>query len=246
MTVQTKSHPVETIDGVQRYPRTGIKVVVSGGGIGGMFAALECWRKGNDVQVIERNDSLSTLGDFFTIGPSALSTLHYYPKMVAEYKATAYLSPLWWCNPAGEKLISEYPEWNREDAVPHAAKDIPVVGFIKTRPQILSMLAEQIKRLGIPIFYGRKVVGYEEDILSGEARVMTSGGEVFIGDVVVASEGIGTKSHEIVTGKPVPFDPSGYAVTRGAFDPRHIRPGSKGAELLLEPGQTPEVRTYFA
>ncbi|KAI0554527.1 FAD/NAD(P)-binding domain-containing protein [Xylaria curta] len=237
--------PVEIVDGVRRHPRTGIKVIISGGGIGGMFAALECWRKGNDVEVLEQKDALSTLGDFFSIGPSALSTMHYYPTMLAEYNERAFNSPLWWCDPAGKKLISELPEWNRADAAPHAAKDVPIVDFIEIRTRFMQMLEDQINRLNIPIFYGRKAVGYEEDESSGKARVLTANSEVFTGDVVVAAEGIGTKSHEIVTGRPVPFVNSGYAIIRGAFSPSIIVPNSKGAELLLKPGQTPEVRTYF-
>ncbi|KAI0455921.1 FAD/NAD(P)-binding domain-containing protein [Xylaria acuta] len=244
MALSSQSHPVEIVDGIHRHPRTGIKVIISGAGIGGMFAALECWRKGNDVEVLEQNDALSTLGDFFSIGPSALSTLHYYPKMLAEYNENAWNSPLWWCDPVGKKLVSELPEWNRPGGAPHAAKDVPVVDFIGLRPRIMRMLEDQINRLNIPIFYGRKAVGYEEDVSSGKARVLTASSEVFIGDVVVAAEGIGTKSHEIVTGSPVPFVNSGYAIMRGAFSPSFIAPNSRGAQLLLEPGQTPEVRTY--
>ncbi|TGJ78629.1 hypothetical protein E0Z10_g10137 [Xylaria hypoxylon] len=244
MTLPLQSHPVEIIDGIHRHPRTGIKVIISGAGIGGMFAGLECWRKGNDVEILEQHDALSTLGDFFAIGPSALSTLHYYPMMLAEYNETTWNSPLWWCDPAGKKLVSELPEWNHPGAAPHAAKDVPIVGFIKLRPQIMQMLEDQINRLGIPIFYGRKAIGYEEDVLSGKAHVLTTSSEVFTGDVVVAAEGIGTKSHETVTGSPVPFVNSGYAIMRGAFSPSFIEPSSRGAELLLEPGQTPEVCIY--
>ncbi|KAJ3555464.1 hypothetical protein NPX13_g10350 [Xylaria arbuscula] len=243
MTSSPQSHLTNLIDGIRRYPQTGIKVVVSGGGVGGLFAALECWRKGNDVEILEQNDSATPLGDFFAIGPSALSTLHYYPKMLAEYNATSWNSPLWWCDPSGKKLVSEFVEWNRPGGAPHAAKDVPIVGFMKLRPQIIRMMVDQIKRLGIPIHYGRKAVSYEEDD-SGKASVLTANGEVFTGDVVVAAEGIGTNSHGIVTGKPVPFVNSGYAIMRGAFSPDVIAPESKGAKLLLEPGQTPEVRTY--
>ncbi|KAI8951146.1 hypothetical protein F4801DRAFT_300749 [Xylaria longipes] len=244
MTQSSETHSVEVVDGVHRHPRTGIKVVISGAGLGGMFAALECWRKGNDVEILEQNDALSTIGDFLTIGPSALSTLHYYPKMLAEYNENAWNSPLWWCDAAGKKIINELPEWNRPDAAPHAAKDVPIVAFIRLRPKLMQMMKDQIKRLDIPIFYGRKAVSYEEDASSAKARVLTASGEVFTGDVVVAAEGIGTKSHGIVTGRPVPFVHSGYAIMRGAFNPSFIAPNSKGAELLLKPGQTPEVRTY--
>ena len=49
-------------DGVVRYPPTSVKVVIVGGGISGLFAALECWRKGHDVQVIERGANVSDAG----------------------------------------------------------------------------------------------------------------------------------------------------------------------------------------
>lgn len=244
MSPSPESHLDEIVDGVRRYPRTSIKVIISGAGIGGMFAGLECWRKGHDVEILEQNNALSTIGDFLVIGPSGLSTLHYYPKMLAEYNETSWNSPLWWCDTSGEKLVSEFPEWNRPGAAPHAAKDVPIVGFIKFRPQIMRMLEDQIKRLGIPTYYGCKVARYEEDMLSGKVSVLTASSEIFTGDVVVAAEGIGTKSHEIVTGSLVPFVTSGYAIVRGAFSPSLIASNSRGAELLLEPGQTPEVRTY--
>ncbi|KAI1260506.1 FAD/NAD(P)-binding domain-containing protein [Xylariaceae sp. FL1019] len=246
MAVSPEMPSGETVDGVHRHAPSGIKVVISGGGVGGLLAALECWRAGHEVELLEQNDSLSTLGDFFAIGPSALSTFHYYPKMLEEYKETSWNSPLWWCDPSGKKLISEIVEWNRPGAEPHAAAEhISTVGFIQTRPRIMHMMEDQMKRLGIPIFYGRKVVSYEEDGQLGVARVSTATGEVFVGDVIVAAEGIGTKSHQIVTGHPVPIVPSGYAIMRAAFSPQCITPGSKGAELLLKPGEVPEVRTYF-
>ncbi|KAI1327941.1 FAD/NAD(P)-binding domain-containing protein [Xylariaceae sp. FL0255] len=235
----------QVVDGVHRSPRTGIKVVISGGGLGGLFATLECWRKGHDVELLEQNDNISIIGDFLAIGPSALSTLHHYPKMLEEYKKTAWNSLVWWCDSTGKKLVSEIIEWNRPDVAPHAAaKELPIVSFIKDRPQLMKMFEAQMKRLNIRIFYGRKVVSYEEDDLSGVAKVTTANGEVFTGDVVVAAEGIGTKSHTIVTGSPIPFVSSGYAILRGAFDPKLISPSSKGAKLLLKPGQTPEVCIY--
>lgn len=50
------------VDGVHRYPTNNVSVVVLGGGIGGLQAALECWRKGCEVVVIERAQDLSPLG----------------------------------------------------------------------------------------------------------------------------------------------------------------------------------------
>ena len=50
------------IDGVHRFPESGIKVIIVGAGVGGLATALECWRKGCDVVVLERAEKLSTLG----------------------------------------------------------------------------------------------------------------------------------------------------------------------------------------
>lgn len=51
-----------TVDSVQRSPENGIKVVIIGGGVAGLQAALECWRKGCDVVVVERVEKLSPQG----------------------------------------------------------------------------------------------------------------------------------------------------------------------------------------
>ena len=50
------------IDGVHRSPNNGIKVIVVGAGVGGLGAAMECFRKGCEVVVLERGDKLSPLG----------------------------------------------------------------------------------------------------------------------------------------------------------------------------------------
>ena len=45
---------------MDRYPPSGIDILVVGGGLGGMFAAIECYRKGHTVRVLE---SASEFGD---------------------------------------------------------------------------------------------------------------------------------------------------------------------------------------
>lgn len=60
--IATYSTTESSVDGVQRFPENGIKVVIIGGGVGGLQAALECWRKGCDVIVLEQAKKLSPLG----------------------------------------------------------------------------------------------------------------------------------------------------------------------------------------
>jgi 2-polyprenyl-6-methoxyphenol hydroxylase-like FAD-dependent oxidoreductase len=54
---------MESISGVIRAPPSGVSVLVVGAGPAGVFAALECWRKGHNVRVIERNASARTQGE---------------------------------------------------------------------------------------------------------------------------------------------------------------------------------------
>ena len=49
----------ETVTGMatrlKRYPETGITVLVVGAGIGGLTTAIESWRKGHSVRILERS-----------------------------------------------------------------------------------------------------------------------------------------------------------------------------------------------
>lgn len=49
-------------DGVQHYPENGVKVVIIGAGVAGLQAALECWRKGCEVVVLDRAQEMSPIG----------------------------------------------------------------------------------------------------------------------------------------------------------------------------------------
>lgn len=47
------------------YPPSGIEVLIVGTGLAGLVAALECTRKGHNVRVLERSDSINTAGTEF-------------------------------------------------------------------------------------------------------------------------------------------------------------------------------------
>lgn len=49
-----------------QYEKSGIKVVVVGGGFGGLTAAIECHFKGHDVQLIDK--CFSQMGDIISLG----------------------------------------------------------------------------------------------------------------------------------------------------------------------------------
>ena len=59
----SNEHRKTNVDGVERFSPNGIKVLIVGGGVGGLGAALECWRKGCEVTVVERSSELSVVGE---------------------------------------------------------------------------------------------------------------------------------------------------------------------------------------
>jgi NADPH-dependent glutamate synthase beta subunit-like oxidoreductase len=46
----------------ERYPSSGFCVLIVGSGVAGLMAALECWRKGHQVQIIEKSSTRLTSG----------------------------------------------------------------------------------------------------------------------------------------------------------------------------------------
>ena len=52
-----------TAKDMKRFPLTDMDVLIVGGGIGGMSAAIECYRKGHDVRIIEKRRDFDTFGE---------------------------------------------------------------------------------------------------------------------------------------------------------------------------------------
>lgn len=47
---------------MERYPLSGLSILIVGGGIGGLTFAIEAHRKGHDVRVLEKRPNFSGYG----------------------------------------------------------------------------------------------------------------------------------------------------------------------------------------
>ena len=151
-------------------------------------------------------------GDCFGILPSALATMRLFPRMKEQFERESYdvLFSFW--SYKGHKLLDlGDAEWNRP-GVMHVARGVHVP-WIERRFSVVKMLEAQCQRLGIQIIHGKAVAEYDED--ETKAIVKTADGEPMHADVVVAADGVGTKSHKHVTGQVLKPESSGYAVFRG-------------------------------
>lgn len=244
------------IDGVHRYPINGIKVVVVGAGVAGLGTALECWRKGCEVTVLERGEKLSTLGwfsfiscrgelmlylgDYFTLPPSALVNMKYFPHMLEMYHTCVYDCTISLWTPSGKELFSKYPEWKR-DNTSHVSPDVNV-SFLNMRSQWAKMQLDQLNRLSIPVVFRQVVTGVEES--EEEVVVSTQGGEEYSCDLCVVANGIATKMKGFETSGAVHVADTGYAVARVAFPLETIRRDSPAYELVKDVKQHPDFRVY--
>ncbi|KAI1475009.1 hypothetical protein K445DRAFT_321711 [Daldinia sp. EC12] len=211
------------VDGVLRYPSTGSKVLIVGAGVAGMMAALECWRKGIDVELIEKAATNAPFGDGVLIGPSAFTTLHHYPSMLKEYDEISQDVYMTFAGRDGTPIMPPQElEWNREGAAVTGAYPLRVKSLLG-RPELAELLLSQCKRLGIPITYGITIEKYEEDIVKKNATATTPDGRRFTADVVIAADGLGTKSHALTLGHPVRAFKTGYVVYRVMYSTDHLK-----------------------
>ncbi|KAI1133279.1 FAD/NAD(P)-binding domain-containing protein [Nemania abortiva] len=233
------------VDGVKRLSLTGISIIVVGGGVGGLMFALEAWRQGHDVKIFEKNSGLDTLGDAFGIGPTAWTTLRHFPHMKAQFEKISFDAELSLWSNDGTKLY-HYGDgpWNDPGAV-HPAKGVHV-SWIETRPGIAGMLTSQCQRLGIPIEYGSAVIAYNETREKAVVVIDTKNNVTHAeADIVVAADGVGTKSHAHVSGHFDKATSSGYSIFRGLLPLGLIK--EKLSSNVIEKffsGQRPEFRIY--
>lgn len=60
---------------MKRYPSSGLSVLVVGGGIAGLSFAIEAYRKGHDVKIIERRPDFKDYGT--ELFPSLTISRHF-------------------------------------------------------------------------------------------------------------------------------------------------------------------------
>ncbi|KAH7320656.1 hypothetical protein B0I35DRAFT_450412 [Stachybotrys elegans] len=240
---QAPNATTTVVDGVHRLQPTGISILIVGGGIAGLTLANEAWRQGHDVRVLERSPELDVIGDTFGILPPALVTLRHFPSLLQEFEATSYDALFSFYSHVGRKLlgVGEAP-WNQPGAK-HAAEGVRVP-WIRSRYGLVAALEGQVRRLGIPIEYGKNVISYAED--GTKAAVQTDEGRVYHGDLVVAADGVGTKSHKHVLGSVARPISSGAAAYRGMIPISRLKDISDDAKKRYLSSDRPEFRVYLA
>lgn len=139
-------------------------------------------------------------GDVVSIGPSGWSTLANYPLMLQEWNSVAHDAHWLLCVQDVHPLNAPFDfEYNREGVAQHASFPLFNKSIIR-RSQLLQLLVNQCKRIGIPIYYGVSITSHEENDVLNTATAISDDYRRFSGDVVIAADGMETKSHAAVLG----------------------------------------------
>jgi len=229
---------------VGSYPSSGIDVLIVGTGLAGLSAALECIRKGHNVRVLERNSTINTAGDMYFMGLSATRFFHHWPEMAEEYNQIS-LHEAWieTFKHDGAQMIKPLKVADRLRAQGLDPSTPP--GTFQMRPLVYKMFVNQVERSGVKVEFSKRVVSYYEDEKTGKAGVVTDADEKFEADVVIAADGVGSKSQSLVGGQ-VRAMSSGRAMWRAAFPIEHLDQNPEVKEFFrMMDGDEPIVRTWL-
>ncbi|KAH8667967.1 putative 3-hydroxybenzoate 6-hydroxylase 1 [Tricladium varicosporioides] len=232
----------------REYTPTGIDVLVVGTGLAGLTAALECHRKGMNVRVLERNSTTNTAGDMFFMGLSSTGLFKHWPEMQREFNTIslhdAYIETR---KHSGEVMVKPMRVSDRLHAQGLDPSRPP--GTFQMRPLIYKMFVKQVERVGIPVYFNQHVVDYFENSETGKGGVMTKEGKTYEADLVIAADGVGSKSQKLVGGQ-VRAVQSGRAMWRAAFPIENLdkNPEVKQTFSMVDGinGRHPVVRTFLA
>ena len=159
------------------------------------------------------------LGDFLTVGPSVIRHIQkFWPWMAQENEKIVYDPWFSYHKITGECVVPPGPfDFKAAGKVAEDGEPAPQRIDRHSRPKFVRMLITQLRRIGLEVEYDKYAIDYYEDQDSGKGGVVLSNAERLEADVVVAADGVGTKSHKLVNGKEINAYPSGLSVFRTAY-----------------------------
>ena len=184
-------------------------VIVAGGGIGGLSAALGLANKGCDVTVLEQADRFGEIGAGIQIGPNAFHAMDYLGVGDAGRAKAVYIDRLVMMDGMTGAEIAHIPvgeAFRQRFGNPYA---------VIHRSDLHGVLLDACRaHASITLVNRQRVVGYEHT--AAGAKVRTEAGSTFESDAVVGCDGVRSKIREQLTGGD-PLRLSGHVAYRAVL-----------------------------
>jgi salicylate hydroxylase len=158
------------------------QVVLAGGGIGGLAAALACARQGVPVQLLERAAQLSEVGAGIQIGPNVTRILQAWGLGGALAQVAAFPKRLQARDARSGQVLGTLRLGERAQALygaPYATIH---------RADLQGLLHEAVKSAGVDVGLGHAVTGWHES--KDGLDVRTSDGRSWQADALVGADGV--------------------------------------------------------
>ncbi len=180
------------------------------------------------------------------MGQSATKFFRHWPELSREYDEISMQGA--WIETFkhdGERMI---PPSRVADRLRSAGMDVNrPPGSFQMRPLVYKMFVRQLESLGVVVQFGKRVIDYYEDEGRQIAGVVTDQGERFEADIIIAADGVGSKSQKIVSGQVKALS-SGRAMWRAPFPRHHLDKNPEVKEFFSMVGDNnndPIIRTFL-
>ncbi|MFD1511271.1 FAD-dependent monooxygenase [Lacimonas salitolerans] len=168
-----------------------LKVLVIGGGIGGLASACALAQRGADVTVMEQAPAINEVGAGIQISPNGLAVL----------RALGLDAALAACAVQGQAVsLRDYrgPEVLRLDLGRLSRRDY----YFVHRADLITLLADAARAAGVTI----RLLQQVRDVVPGDVpQVILQTGEVCTADLVIGADGLHSVLRPVLNGEARPF-----------------------------------------
>lgn len=170
------------------------KVLIAGGGIGGLSAAIALLQRGFDVEVFEQAAELREFGAGIQISPNGNRALN----SLGVFEALHQLA-----NPSDGKEIRLWntgKTWKLFDLGQAAIKRYGFPYMTVFRPDLLRVLSDEVRRLkSDAVHLDARCVGVKQN--GGTVELELADGRTFQGDVLVGADGVHSRIRAALFGQ---------------------------------------------
>ena len=168
-------------------------VLIVGGGIGGMAAALALLRQGFDVDVYEQAAELREVGAGIQISPNGNRALDYLGVFEPLQALSSY---------ADDKVVRLWNSgrtWTAFDLGPEAVERYGFPYLTAYRPDLLQVLVDAVRKIKPDaVHLGARVVDIER---KGERVLLRlESGQSAAGDIVIGADGVHSRVRQMTAG----------------------------------------------